>query len=76
MQKKSSTLRNLNDFRKQLRNTRQCLVLDHRALEDFDMGYITSEELMVAMIRNNRMKLHCGRPTVEQFESWVHGLGW
>ena len=46
----------MRDFISKLKKTRQAIVLDNRAFEDFNMGVITIEELYEGMKKNNNMK--------------------
>lgn len=65
----------MRDFISKLKKTRQALILDNRAFEDFNMGLLTIDELFEAMKQNNNMK-NVKKPDMETFEQWVHNLGW
>ena len=65
----------MKDFISKLKKTRQAIVLDNRAFEDFNMGTITIEELYEGMKKNNNMK-QVKKPDMKEFEEWVHKLGW
>ena len=65
----------MKDFISKLKKTRQAIVLDNRAFEDFNMGVITIEELYEGMKKNNNMK-QVKKPDMKDFEDWVHKLGW
>ena len=65
----------MRDFISKLKKTRQAIILDNRAFEDFNMGVITIEELYEGMKKNNNMK-QVKKPDMKEFEDWVHGLGW
>ena len=65
----------MRDFISKLKKTRQAIVLDNRAFEDFNMGTITIEELYEGMKKNNNMK-QVKKPDMKDFEDWVHKLGW
>ena len=65
----------MRDFISKLKKTRQAIVLDNRAFEDFNMGLITIEELYECMKKNNNMK-QVKKPDMKDFEDWVHKLGW
>ena len=65
----------MRDFISKLKKTRQAIVLDNRAFEDFNMGTITIEELYEGMKKNNNMK-QVKKPDMKEFEDWAHKLGW
>lgn len=65
----------MKDFISKLKKTRQAIILDNRAFEDFNMGTITIEELYEGMKKNNNMK-QVKKPDMKEFEDWVHKLGW
>ena len=65
----------MRDFISKLKKTRQAIVLDNRAFEDFNMGLITIEELYEGMKKNNNMK-QVKKPDMKEFADWVHKLGW
>jgi hypothetical protein len=65
----------MRDFISKLKKTRQAIILDNRAFEDFNMGVISIEELYEGMKKNNNMK-NVKKPDMKDFEDWVHKLGW
>ena len=62
-------------FKSQLKKTDQARILDTRALEDYNAGIITREELFEGIKLNNKMKF-IGEVDMDEFERCVHGLGW
>ena len=65
----------MRDFISKLKKTRQAIILDNRAFEDYNLGLITIEELYEGMKKNNNMK-QVKKPDMKDFEDWVHKLGW
>lgn len=62
-------------FKSQLKKTDQARILDTRALEDYNAGILTREELFEGIKLNNKMKF-IGEVDMDEFERWVHSLGW
>ena len=62
-------------FKSQLKKTDQARILDTRPLEDYNAGILTREELFEGIKLNNKMKF-IGEVDMDEFERWVHGLGW
>lgn len=62
-------------FKSQLKKTDQARILDTRAFEDYNAGILTREELFEGIKLNNKMKF-IGEVDMDEFERWVHKLGW
>ena len=54
-------------FKSQLKKTDQARILDTRALEDYNAGIITREELFEGFKLNNKMKF-IGEVDMDEFE--------
>ena len=66
--------REMNEFIRQLRLTKEALYLDKNRLIEYEDGIINIEQLLAEMKKNNRMREI--EVDIEEFTKWVHSLGW